>query len=370
MSKLFSPISLGALELRNRIAIAPMCQYSAHNGEASDWHQIHLGSLALSGAGILFIEATAVEAEGRISPGDLGLWSDATEAALSGVLKKIRPYSDMPIAIQLAHAGRKASSQVPWEGGQQIPQAHGGWQTSAPSAVPHNAHEEAPLALDATGLARVRKAFADAAVRAERIGIDAIEVHSAHGYLLHEFLSPLANQRTDEYGGSLENRLRFPLEVFAAIRAAFPADKPVGVRISASDWIKSGWDIEQSIVYAQALEQHGCDFIHVSSGGISSQQKIPVGPNYQVHFAEQIRAAVGMPVIAVGMITEAEQAEAILQAGQADMVALARGMLYDPHWPWHAAATLGAQVKVPPQYWRSQPREHKALFGDTTMGQR
>jgi 2,4-dienoyl-CoA reductase-like NADH-dependent reductase (Old Yellow Enzyme family) len=370
MSKLFSPISLGQLELANRIAIAPMCQYSAKDGSASDWHQIHLGSLALSGAGILFIEATAVEADGRISPGDLGLYSDANEQALGEVLQKTRAYSDMPIAVQLAHAGRKASSQVPWEGGQLIPSTQGGWRTWAPSAVPHNAHEETPQALDAAGLARVKQAFADAAARADRIGIDAIEVHSAHGYLLHEFLSPLANRREDEYGGSLENRLRFPLEVFEAIRASFPANKPVGVRLSASDWVEGGWDVEQSAVYARELEKRGAAFIHVSSGGVSPQQKITLEPGYQVPFAERIRQAVKIPVIAVGLITEAEHAEAILQDGQADMVALARGMLYDPHWPWHAAAKLGAQVKVPPQYWRSQPREYKALFGDTPMGQR
>jgi len=370
MSKLFSPISLGSLSLANRIAIAPMCQYSANNGEASDWHQIHLGSLALSGAGILFIEATAVEPEGRISPGDLGLWSDATEQALAQVLDKIRPYSNMPIAIQLAHAGRKASSQVPWEGGQLIPLAQGGWITSAPSAIPHNTHEEAPLALDPAGLARVRKAFADTATRAARIGIDAIELHSAHGYLLHQFLSPLSNRRDDEYGGSLENRMRFPLEVFDAVRAAFPADRPVGIRISATDWVDGGWDSEQSVAYALELEKRGCAFIHVSSGGLSPLQKIPLGPGYQVPFADKIHAAVKMPTIAVGMITEAEQAEAILQSGQADMVALARGMLYDPHWPWHAAAKLGGQVTVPPQYWRSQPREHKDLFGAISMGQR
>ena len=370
MSKLFSPISLGRLELANRIAIAPMCQYSATDGNASDWHQIHLGSMALSGAGILFIEATAVEADGRISPGDLGLYSDANEEALGTVLKKTRAYSDMPIAVQLAHAGRKASSQVPWEGGQLIPSDQGGWRTWAPSAVPHNAHEEAPQALNAAGLARVHQAFADAALRAHRIGIDAIEIHSAHGYLLHEFLSPLANRREDEYGGSLENRLRFPLEVFDAARAAFPENKPIGVRLSASDWVEGGWDVEQSAAYAQELEKRGCAFIHVSSGGVSPQQKITLEPGYQVPFAERIRQAVKIPVIAVGLITEAEHAEAILQGGQADMVALARGMLYDPHWPWHAAAKLGAQVKVPPQYWRSQPREFKALFGETPMGQR
>jgi 2,4-dienoyl-CoA reductase-like NADH-dependent reductase (Old Yellow Enzyme family) len=370
MSALFTPISIGQLNLSNRIAVAPMCQYSAQNGEATDWHHIHLGSLALSGAGILFIEATAVEAEGRISPADLGLWSEATESALGQVLTKIRQYSPMPIAIQLAHAGRKASSQTPWDGGKQIPAAQGGWHTSAPSALPHGPKEEAPIALNHAGLERIRKAFADAAQRAHRIGIEAIEVHAAHGYLLHQFLSPLANIRTDEYGGSLENRMRFPLQVFDAIRAAFPANKPVGVRISATDWVENGWDIEQSVVFARELQVRGCSFIHVSSGGLSPQQQIPLTPGYQVPFAERIRAATGLLTIAVGMITEAEQAESIVASGQADMVALARGMLYDPHWPWHAAAKLGGQVNAPRQYWRSQPREHKTLFGETSIGQR
>jgi 2,4-dienoyl-CoA reductase-like NADH-dependent reductase (Old Yellow Enzyme family) len=370
MSALFTPISIGQLTLRNRIAIAPMCQYSAQNGEATDWHEIHLGGLALSGAGILFIEATAVEAEGRISPADLGLWSDATEAALAQVLGKVRQYSPMPIAIQLAHAGRKASSQAPWDGGQLIPVAQGGWRTWAPSALPHAPTEEAPIALDRAGLERVCNAFAEAAQRAHRIGIDAIEVHAAHGYLLHQFLSPLSNVRTDEYGGSLLNRLRFPLQVFDAIRAAFPAHKPVGVRISATDWVEGGWDIEQSVTFAHELQRRGCSFIHVSSGGLSPQQQIPLSPGYQVPFAERIRAATGMLTIAVGMITEAEQAEAIVASGQADMVALARGILYDPHWPWHAAAKLGGQVIAPRQYWRSQPREHKTLFGEISIGQR
>jgi 2,4-dienoyl-CoA reductase-like NADH-dependent reductase (Old Yellow Enzyme family) len=365
MSTLFTPINIGKLTLRNRIAIAPMCQYSARNGEATDWHQIHLGSLSQSGAGILFIEASAVEAIGRISPDDLGIWSDTTEQALGNVLKRIRHYSTMPIAIQLAHAGRKASTKVPWEGGQQIPVAQGGWVTCAPSAIPHSAEDEAPLALDHAGMARIKQAFALAAKRADRIGIDMIEIHGAHGYLLHEFLSPLSNRRNDEYGGSLENRMRFPLEVFDAIRAAFPADKPVGIRISATDWVAGGWDIEQSVAFAHELKKRGCDFIHVSSGAISPQQQIPVAPGYQVPFAERIRKETGLLTIAVGMITEAEQAEQIVASGQADMVALARGMLYDPHWPWHAAAKLGGSVKAPRQYWRSQPHGLKNLFDYT-----
>jgi 2,4-dienoyl-CoA reductase-like NADH-dependent reductase (Old Yellow Enzyme family) len=364
MSALFSPISLRSLTLSNRIAIAPMCQYSARNGEATAWHTIHLGQLALSGAGLLIIEATAVEPEGRISPDDLGLWSDATEAALDKTLRAVREYSAMPIAVQLAHAGRKASTRVPWEGGQSIPAAAGGWQTVAPSPLPFAAHDETPKALDDAGMKRVRDAFVAAARRADRLGLDAIEIHAAHGYLLHQFLSPLSNQRSDAYGGTLENRMRFPLDVFEAVRAAFSENKPVGVRVSATDWVEGGWDVEQTIAFAKALEARGCDFIHVSSGGLSPQQKIPVGPNYQVPFAERIKQAVKMPTIAVGLITEAEQAEAVIASGQADMVALARGILYDPRWPWHAAAKLGAQVDAPPQYWRSQPSNLKHLFSD------
>ncbi|MGA9163737.1 MAG: NADH:flavin oxidoreductase/NADH oxidase [Thiobacillus sp.] len=362
MSKLFSPIRLDQLVLRNRIVISPMCQYSAENGLASDWHLIHLGQLALSGAGLLFIEATAVSPEGRISPGDLGLWSDETEAALAHVLQSVRRHSSMPIAIQLAHAGRKASTQVPWAGGQSIAPQNGGWQTLAPSALPFAADDSRPVALDEAGLQRVRSDFVSAAQRAHRLGIDVIELHAAHGYLLHQFLSPLSNVRTDQYGGSLQNRMRFPLEVFEALRDAVPADRPVGARISATDWVAGGWDLEQSIVFTRELQRRGCAFIDVSSGGLSPLQQIPVGPGYQVPFADRIRHETGLTTIAVGLITEPEQAEAIVASGQADMVALARGMLYDPRWPWHAAAKLGAQVDAPKQYWRSQPQALKNLF--------
>jgi 2,4-dienoyl-CoA reductase-like NADH-dependent reductase (Old Yellow Enzyme family) len=361
-SLLFQPYALGNLQLPNRIVIAPMCQYSAQDGCATDWHLMHLGQLALSGAGLLIIEASAVEPEGRISAQDLGLWSDANEAALARVLAAVRTHSAMPIALQIGHAGRKASVARPWEGGAQIRPADGGWQTVAPSARPHAPDEHPPVALDSAGLQRIRDAFAATAHRAARLGLDAIEVHAAHGYLLHQFLTPLANARTDAYGGSLDNRMRFPLEVFDAVRAAFPADKPVGVRISASDWVADGWDVDQSIEFTQALQARGAAYIHVSSGGASPRQQIPAAPGYQVAFAERIRQAGGLPTIAVGLITEAEQAEAILAQGQADLVALARGMLYDPRWPWHAAAKLGAQVDAAPQYQRCQPREFKTLF--------
>jgi 2,4-dienoyl-CoA reductase-like NADH-dependent reductase (Old Yellow Enzyme family) len=362
VSTLFSSITLGKRVLNNRIVISPMCQYSADQGRATDWHLIHLGHLALSGAGLMFIEATAVAPEGRISPDDLGLWSDDTEAALARVLESVRHHASTPIAIQLAHAGRKASTAVPWAGGQQLAADRGGWQTLAPSALPFDAADTPPFALDEARLARIRADFVAAAQRAQRLGVDVIELHAAHGYLLHQFLSPLSNARDDRYGGTITNRMRFPLEVFDAVRAVLPADTPVGVRISATDWVDGGWDIEQSVAFARELQHRGCAFIDVSSGGLSPLQQIPVGPGYQVPFAERIRTETGMATIAVGLITEPAQAEAIVSAGQADMVALARGMLYDPRWPWHAAAELGAQVDAPKQYWRSQPRQFARLF--------
>jgi 2,4-dienoyl-CoA reductase-like NADH-dependent reductase (Old Yellow Enzyme family) len=371
MSKLFQPIRLGGLDLPNRIVIAPMCQYSAQEGCATDWHMIHLGQLSLSGAGLLIIEATAVEPDGRITPHDLGLYNDANEAALARVMAAVRGQSPMPVFVQLAHAGRKASSHRPWEGGAQIPPGEAdGWRTVSASNLPHAEGEAPPLALDAQGLARVRDAFVAAAVRTERLGLDGIELHAAHGYLLHQFLSPLSNHRDDAYGGSLENRIRFPLEVFDAVRAAYPAHRPLGVRISATDWAPGGWDLEQSLVFAATLKERGVDFIHVSSGGLTPAQKIPLEAGYQVPFAAAIKREIGVPTVAVGLITEPEHAEAILEMGEADMIGLARGILYDPHWPWHAAAKLGAQVWAPKQYWRSQPRAYKDLFSGAAFGQR
>ncbi len=370
MSKLFSPIQLRDLKLSNRIMVAPMCQYSAVDGSATDWHFTHINTLALSGAAMFCIEATGVEAIGRITPGCLGLYSDANEAALRPILASVRKHSKAAIAIQLAHAGRKASSHTPWDGGQLIPLAQGGWQTEAPSALPHKADEAPPLALDAAGLKRIIDAFVAATKRAERLGIDAIEVHSAHGYLLHQFLSPISNQRTDRYGGSLENRIRFPLEVFEAVRETFPQNKPVGLRVSCTDWVEGGWDIQQTIEFARELKKRQVDWIDASSGGVSPLQKIALGPGYQVPFAQAIKEATGVVTMAVGLITEAKQAEEIVASGKADMVALARGMLYDPRWGWHAAAELGGVVDAPPQYWRSQPSTQKALFGATSFGAR
>jgi 2,4-dienoyl-CoA reductase-like NADH-dependent reductase (Old Yellow Enzyme family) len=301
--------------------------------------------------------------EGRITYADVGLYDDASEAAMRRTLEAIRYCSNIPVAIQLSHAGRKASTEVPWKKSTQFaPGTPLGWQTEAPSAIPFADDYFAPVALDRAGLKRVRDAFVTSARRAHNVGIDAIQLHVGHGYLLHQFISPLSNQRDDEYGGSLENRIRYPLEVFSAVRDAFPADKPVTIRISGTDWVEGGWDIEQTIALAQAAEKLGSDAIHITSGGLHPAQKIPVGPNYQVPLARAVKQAVKMPVIAVGLITEFEQAEAIVGTGDADLIAIARAILYDPRWPWHAAAELGAKVRAPSPYLRSQPRRFKDLF--------
>jgi 2,4-dienoyl-CoA reductase-like NADH-dependent reductase (Old Yellow Enzyme family) len=368
---LFDPLRLGSLALANRIVIAPMCQYSAVDGTPGDWHLIHLGHLALSGAGLMILEATAVSAEGRITAGDLGLYDDANEAGLARVLAAIRAQSPIAVAMQVAHAGRKGSSRAPWDGGSQVkPAEPTGWKTVAPSAVPHADGEDPPAALDEAGLERIRADFAATAQRAARLGLDGLEIHAAHGYLLHQFLSPIANERTDRYGGSLENRMRFPLEVFDRVRAVFPAERPVWMRISATDWVPDGWDIDGTVALSQALKARGCAAIHVTSGGVAPAQAIKLGPGYQVPYAQRVKHEVGLPTIAVGLITEPEQAEAIIANGEADAVSLARAMLYDPRWPWHAAAKLGAQVRAPKQYWRSQPREFKNLFDGASFGQR
>jgi len=331
---------------------------------------VHLGQLALSGAGMLIVEATAVEPIGRITPGCLGLYDDDCEEALGWVVDAVREVSPIRLGIQIGHAGRKASSGRPWEGGQLIPADAGGWQPVGPSAIPHLESEAPPRELTGEDLETLKARFVDAVERANRLGFEAIEVHAAHGYLLHEFLSPIANQRADEYGGSPENRMRYPLEVFAAMRAAWPAHKPMGIRVSSTDWVDGGWDLESTVEFARRVETIGADWIDASSGGVSPKQKITLGPGYQVPFAEAIRKAVKIPVVAVGLITEPQQAEEIVASGKADMVALARGMLFDPRWPWRAAAELGASVEAPRQYWRSQPSTQKALFGKTTFGAR
>ena len=370
-SALFSPFKLRGLMLANRIVVSPMCQYSARDGCATDWHVVHWGQLLQSSAGMFTIEATAVSATGRITYGCLGLYDSACETALGERLAITRRNAPaMPVALQLAHAGRKGSSKVPWEGGELIPVAQGGWMPVAPSAIPQLPDEPPPAALDLSGLARIKDEFVAATQRASRIGVDALELHCAHGYLMHEFLSPLSNHRRDAYGGSFENRVRFPMEVFAAVREAWPSDKPMGVRISATDWVEGGWTIEDSIALVRRLKAAGCDWIDTSSGGISPAQKIPLGPGYQVPLAREIRRATSIATMAVGLITEAKQAEAIVAAGDADLVAMARAMLWDPRWPWHAAAALGAQIRAPQQYWRCAPRDAASVIADTKLGMR
>ncbi len=373
MSLLFTPCHLpsprGGLTLPNRIVVAPMCQYAADNGEATDWHLMHWGSLLNSGAALFTIEATAVLPEGRITPACLGLWDDRTEAALASTLQRARQLAPQTaVCIQLAHAGRKASSALPWAGAQLLPPQQGGWETYGPSALPQLPGEAPPTAMSRAHMDTVRDAFVQAAQRADRLGVDAIELHAAHGYLLHEFLSPIANQRGDDYGGSLESRMRYPLEVFAAVRAAYSG--VLGIRISASDWVEGGWDVAQSAEFALCLKSLGCDFIHVSSGGVSPAQKIALGANYQVPFARAIRQASSMATTAVGLITQAQQAEDILQAGDADLIALARAFLYEPRWGWHAAAALGGEVRARENYWRCLPREAQAVFGKVSVGMR
>ena len=351
--RLFSPISLAGLQLKNRLVVAPMCQYSADDGSANAWHLMHLGSLANSGADLLIFEATAVERAGRITHGCLGLYSDANEAALRPVLEACRKFGSAKLGIQLGHAGRKASSKRPWEGKtMQDPCDVDPWQTMAPSAVPMTGHP-VPRAMSSDDLASTKRAFVEATRRAERLGFDLVELHAAHGYLLHQFLSPLSNNRTDDYGGSLVNRMRYPLEIFAECRAVWPAHKPLGIRVSATDWIEGGLTVDEVVIFAQEIEMLGCDFIDVSSGGIDPSARIAIGPGYQVPFAERIKRESGLPTMAVGMITDPQQAEAILVEGKADMIAAARAFLDDPHWGWHAAYTLGAEITLPPQYRRA-----------------
>ncbi|MBF6630756.1 MAG: NADH:flavin oxidoreductase/NADH oxidase [Comamonas sp.] len=370
MSTLFSPVHLGRLALSNRIVIPPMCMYSAQDGCATSWHTMHYGNLAQSGAGLLIFEATAVEARGRISAYDLGLWSDAQAQALQPVLAHIRQYSPMPLGIQLAHAGRKASSLRPWEGGGAMAANHSqAWSTISASAQGYLPTDPTPHSATLQDIAEIRQAFVDAAVRAHQLGFDAIELHAAHGYLLHQFLSPLSNLRSDAYGGSLENRMRLTLEVLDAMRAALPADFPIGVRISATDWVEGGWDVEQSTVLAHALAARACAFLHVSSAALHPAQQIPVGPGYQVPLAAALRKALNgsMPVIAVGLITEPQQAQAILDAEQADAIGVARAMLYNPRWPWEAARQLGASMQIAPQYLRCEPHSAKGLLQAHTL---
>ncbi len=356
MSHLFSPFQLGPVKLSNRITVSPMCQYSADDGVATDWHLQHLSQFAYSGASLVTIEATAVERRGRITHHCLGLYSDDCEAALSHVLATARRFAgpEVRFGIQLAHAGRKASVYRPWDE-RKGPLAPGDdpWRTVSASPVPFDAGWPAPEELDEPEMDRIREAFANSAKRAVRMGLEAIELHAAHGYLLHQFLSPISNQRRDSYGGSLENRMRFPLAVAAAVRAATPGRVALGARITGTDWVKGGWTVDDAVALARSLREEGLDYVCVSSGGIAPAVSIPIAPGYQVPFAATVRKEAGITTEAVGMIFNPEQAEEIIASGSADLVALARALLDDPRWPWHAAEKLRSQVHYPPQYERA-----------------
>jgi 2,4-dienoyl-CoA reductase-like NADH-dependent reductase (Old Yellow Enzyme family) len=354
-SRLFAPIETGGMTFANRIAVAPMCQYSADDGSATDWHLQHWMTLGMSGAGMVTVEATGVERRGRITHGCLGIYSDDNEATIGrgiAAARRVAP-AGTRFGIQLAHAGRKASTQRPWEGGGPLTEHEDPWQTIAPSAIAYADKWHVPKAMDHHDIRRLTDAFVASAKRAERAGFDYVEIHGAHGYLLHEFLSPLSNKREDEYGGPLENRMRLIVSVAAAIRAALPPRMLVGARLSVSDWVDGGFTPEEAVQVARALKAEGVGYICCSSGGNSPHQKIPAGPGYQVHFAEKVRREADIATRAVGLIDDPLQAEAIIAEGKADFVALARAMLADPRWPWRAAATLGADFAPPPQYARS-----------------
>ena len=349
---LLDPITLGELHLRNRIVVSPMCQYSSPDGVPTDWHLVHLGSRAVGGAGLVYTEATAVAPEGRISPDDAGIWNDAQAAAWSRIVQFIHGQG-AAAGMQLAHAGRKASTDAPWRGGGPLDAAHGGWAPVAPSAIPFDEGYPVPTALDANGIKKVIDDFRAAAGRAREAGFDVIELHGAHGYLLHQFLSPLSNTRADEYGGPLENRARLLRDVIAAVRETWPAPMPLWVRLSATDWAEGGWDIDECVQLARMLRQDGVDVIDVSSGGTVPHARIPAGPGYQVPFAARIRRETGIATSTVGLITEPKQAEDILQRGDADVIEMAREFLRDPYFPRRAAKELGAAVRVPEQYARA-----------------
>jgi 2,4-dienoyl-CoA reductase-like NADH-dependent reductase (Old Yellow Enzyme family) len=352
MPELFSPLTIRGTTLRNRIAVSPMCEYSCDDGFANDWHLVHLGSRAVGGAGLVFTEATAVEPRGRISPADLGIWKGEHIANLSRIARFIREQGAVP-GIQIAHAGRKASTRVPWEGGAVIPESEGGWQTVAPSPIPFRPDEPAPRELTVPDIHALVEAFAAAAKRAFAAGFEIVEIHGAHGYLINEFLSPLSNHRTDQYGGGFDGRTRFALEVADAVRHVWPDTLPVFMRISSIDWTPDGWQIEDSVQLARRLRVAGVDLIDCSSGGVVPYAKVEVGPAYQTPFAARIRTDAGILTGAVGMITEAHQADQIIRDGRADIVLLAREFLRDPYWPLHAAKALGAKVEAPKQYGRA-----------------
>jgi 2,4-dienoyl-CoA reductase-like NADH-dependent reductase (Old Yellow Enzyme family) len=353
-AQLFTPINIKSITLKNRIVVSPMCQYSSVDGFANDWHLVHLGSRAVGGAGLIIAEATAVSSEARISPQDLGIWKDEHIEKLKQITEFIETQGTVP-GVQLAHAGRKASTFPAWKGRGQVPLYQGGWKTVGASPIPFHANEDAPLELDADGIQKVISDFVAAAKRAHDAGFKVIEIHAAHGYLIHQFLSPLSNVRKDAYGGSFENRIRLLLEIVEAVQKVWPEELPIFVRISATDWAEEGWDIEQSTELVQILKQKGIALIDVSSGGLAAHQKITVGPLYQVPFSAKIKAETASLTGAVGLITTAQQAEDILQKNEADLVIMARELLRDPYFPLHAAHTLGEDIIWPVQYDRAKP---------------
>ena len=354
-STLFTSFALRGLQLPNRVVVSPMCQYSSEDGNADDWHLMHLGQFAMGAAGLVITEATHVSPAGRISHRCLGLYSDENEATLARVIDFCRRYGVAKLGIQLAHSGRKGSVHTPAQGGKPLAPHEHPWTTLAPSALPFGPGWHTPEALGRDGLREVKQQFVDAARRAARIGFDLVELHAGHGYLLHEFLSPVSNRRDDEYGGGTASRIRFPLEVFEAVRAVWPADRPLGVRVSATDWLDGGWTPEETVVFSRELKALGCDFVDVTSGQLDPRQQIPLAPGYNVPLAEKVKKEAGIPVMAVGMVTRARQAEEIVASGRADLVAIARAMMDDPRWAWHAARELGAQTPYAPNYQRCHP---------------
>ncbi len=348
-SALFSPLTLRGLTLPNRVALSPMGQYIAEDGAANDWHIVHYGQYAMGAVGLVITEMTNVSPEARITLNCAGLYSDVQEAAAKRVVDFCKKFGTAKIGIQIAHAGRKGSANVPAAGGKPLTAAEGAWTTVAPSALPFAPDWPVPEALTKAGLEKIKADFVAAVKRADRVGYDLIEFHGGHGYLIHQFLSPLSNQRTDEYGGSTENRMRFPLETFAAMRAAWPAEKPMGIRVSATDWVEGGWTPEETVLFAHELKKLGCDFIDVSSGGLDPRQQVPLAPGYNAQFAAKVKKEADIPTSTVGLIVDANLAEEIIASGQADMIAIGRGAMWDPRWSWHAALELGAEIKYPPR---------------------
>lgn len=367
-SALFSPIKFRGLELANRIVVSPMCQYNSEDGSANDWHLMHLGQFSLGAAALVMTEMTNVSPEGRITHKCAGMYSDVNEAAMKRVIDFCRKYGVAKLGVQLAHAGRKGSTQLPAAGGQPLKPEEGAYETIAPSALPYAPGWHTPRAMTKADIERIVNAFAESTKRVLRIGYDLVELHGGHGYLIHQFLSPLSNQRKDDYGGSLENRMRFPLQVFAAMRAAWPADRPMGVRISATDWVDGGWNIEESVVFSRELKKLGCDYIDCSSGALDPRQQLPLAPGYQVPFAERIRKDAGIPTIAVGLITSPRQCEEIVSSGKADMVCLARGAMWNPRFAWHAAEELGADAPYAPKYMACHPKLRPQIFPNRKTG--